>query len=68
MLASNVDPLSVMKILLVVLVASVVAYFILHVLRSFHIAAEWRGLWAGAAAFAAGDFAARVTVRWRKRR
>ena len=57
-----------MRILFVVILASVVAYFMLHVLRSFSIAAEWRGLWAGAAAFAAGDFAARVTVRRRKRR
>jgi len=57
-----------MRILFVVILASIVAYFVLHVLRSFSIAAEWRGLWAGAAAFAAGDFVARVTVRKRRHR
>ena len=54
------------RIIVVLAVASVVAYFFLHTLRSFNVAAEWRGLWAGAAGALAANFAA--VPRRRRRR
>ena len=56
------------RIVLVLVVASVVAYFFLHSLRSFNVTAEWRGLWAGAAAALAAGFAAGGTPTRRRRR
>ena len=39
----------------VVMVAILVAYFFLHVMRSFNVAAEARGLCAGIAGYMAAD-------------
>jgi len=48
-------------------VASVFAYLLLHVLRSFGVEPEVRGIWAGATGYALGDLAMTVTDRRRRR-
>lgn len=53
---------------LVVMVAILVAYFFLHVLRSFAVAAEARGLCAGIAGYMAGDLVASAIGRRRRKR
>jgi len=52
----------------VVMVAILVAYFFLHVMRSFHVAAEARGICAGIAGYMAGDLVASMYVGRRRRR
>ena len=52
----------------VIMVAILVAYFFLHVMRSFHVAAEVRGLCAGIAGYMAGDFVAASIGRGRRRK
>ena len=49
----------------VIMVAILVAYFFLHVMRSFHVAAEARGICAGIAGFMAGNL---VTASFGRRR
>ena len=57
------------RIFIVLVVVSVTAYLCLHTLRSFNVAAEWRGLWAGAAADLVGRlFVDGVSSRRRRRR
>ena len=53
---------------LVVMVAILVAYFFLHVMRSFNIAAEARGICAGIAGYMAGDLIASSFGRRRRKR
>ena len=57
-----------LRIFLIILAASITAYFFLHVVRSFNIAAEWRGLWAGAAGYMAANFVATATRKRRGKR
>ena len=52
----------------IVMVAILVAYFFLHVMRSFNIAAEPRGICAGIAGYMAGDLVAAALTRGRRRR
>jgi len=52
----------------VVMVAILVAYFFLHVMRSFHVAAEARGICAGIAGYMAGDLVASSIGRGRRKR
>lgn len=52
----------------IIMVAILVAYFFLHVMRSFNIAAEPRGICAGVAGYMAGDFIASALGRRRRRR
>ena len=52
----------------VIMVAILVAYFFLHVMRSFHVAAEARGICAGIAGYMAGDLVASSLARGRRRR
>ena len=52
----------------VVMVAILVAYFFLHVLRSFNVAAEARGLCAGIAGYMAADLFAGSFVGRRRRK
>ena len=52
----------------VVMVAILVAYFFLHVLRAFNVAAEARGLCAGIAGYMAGDLIASAVGRRRRKR
>jgi hypothetical protein len=53
---------------LIVMVAILVAYFFLHVMRSFNIAAEPRGICAGIAGYMAGDLVAASIGRRRRKR
>lgn len=53
---------------LVVMTAILVAYFLLHVMRSFHVAAEARGICAGIAGYMAGDLVASAIGRRRRRK
>ena len=48
---------------IIVMVAILVAYFFLHVMRSFNIAAEPRGICAGIAGYMAGDLVASALGR-----
>jgi len=52
----------------IVMVAILVAYFFLHVMRSFNIAAEPRGICAGIAGYMAGDLVASAIGRRRRKR
>lgn len=52
----------------VVMAAILVAYFFLHVMRSFNVAAEARGLCAGIAGYMAGDLVASSFGRRRRKR
>ena len=52
----------------VVMVAILVAYFFLHVMRSFNVAAEARGLCAGIAGYMAADLVASSFGRRRRKR
>lgn len=49
-------------------VASVGAYLLLHVLRSFGVEPEVRGIWAGATGYMLGDLAMTITDRKRRKR
>ena len=51
----------------VIMVAILVAYFFLHVMRSFNVAAEARGLCAGIAGYMAADLVAGSFGRRRRR-
>ena len=54
---------------LIVMVAILVAYFFLHVMRSFNIAAEARGICSGIAGYMAGDLvASAIGCRRRRKR
>ena len=53
---------------LIVMIAILVAYFFLHVMRSFNIAAEPRGICAGIAGYMAGDLVASALGRGSRRR
>ena len=52
----------------VVMVAILVAYFFLHVMRSFNVAAEARGISAGIAGYMVGDLVASSFGRRRRKR
>lgn len=52
----------------VVMIAILVAYFFLHVMRSFNVAAEPRGLCAGIAGYMAGDLVASALTGRRRRK
>ena len=52
----------------IVMVAILVAYFFLHVMRSFNITAEPRGICAGIAGYMAGDLIASSLGRRRRKR
>ena len=52
----------------IVMAAILVAYFFLHVMRSFNVAAEPRGICAGIAGYMAGDLVASVVDRRRRKR
>ena len=51
-----------------IMVAILVAYFFLHVMRSFNVAAEARGICAGIAAYMATDLVASLFGRSRRKR
>ena len=51
----------------VIMAAILVAYFFLHVMRSFNVAAEARGLCAGIAGYMAADLVAGSFGRRRRR-
>ena len=53
---------------IIVMVAILVAYFFLHVMRSFNVAAEPRGICAGIAGYVAGDLVASAIGRGSRRR
>ena len=53
---------------LVAIAAILAAYVVLHVLRSFNVAAEARGICAGIVGYAAAMFLARPAARRRRRR
>ena len=53
---------------LVVMAAILVAYFFLHVMRSFSVAAEARSVCAGIAGYMAGDLVASAIGRSRRRK
>ena len=53
---------------LVVMTAILVAYFFLHVMRSFHVAAEARGICAGIVGYMSGDLVASLFGRRRRKR
>jgi len=53
---------------IVVMVAILVAYFFLHVMRSFNVAAEARGICAGIAGYMAADLVASSIGRRRRKR
>ena len=53
---------------LTVMVGILVAYFFLHVMRSFNVAAEARGICAGVAGYMAGDLVASAIGRRRRKR
>ena len=52
----------------VIMVAILVAYFFLHVMRSFNVAAEARGVCAGIAGYMAGELVASAAGRRRRKR
>ena len=52
----------------VIMAAILVAYFFLHVMRSFNVAAEARGLCAGIAGYMAADLVAGSFGRRRRKR
>ena len=52
----------------VIMVAILVAYFFLHVMRSFSVAAEARGICAGIAGYVAADLVASSFGRRRRKR
>jgi hypothetical protein len=52
----------------VIMAAILVAYFFLHVMRSFNVAAEARGLCAGIAGYMAADLVAGSFARRRRKR
>jgi hypothetical protein len=58
---------STAKRFVTVMAAILVAYFFLHVLRSFNVAAEARGLCAGIAGYMAADLVAGSFGRLRRR-
>ena len=53
---------------IIIMVAILVAYFFLHVMRSFNIAAEARGICSGIAGYMAGDVVASAIGRRRRKR
>lgn len=53
---------------LVVMATILAAYVVLHVLRSFNVAAEARGICAGVAGYAAATLLARPAGRRRRKR
>ena len=53
---------------IIIIVAILVAYFFLHVMRSFDVAAEARGICAGIAGYMAGDVVASAIGRRRRKR
>ena len=53
---------------LIVMTAILVAYFFLHVMRSFNVAAESRGICSGIAGYMAGDLVASWSFGRRRRR
>ena len=53
---------------IVIMVAILVAYFFLHVMRSFNVAAEPRGLIAGIAGYMAADLVMGSLGRRRRKR
>ncbi len=53
---------------IVIMVAILVAYFFLHVMRSFNVAAEARGLIAGIAGYMAADLVTGGLGRRRRKR
>jgi hypothetical protein len=52
----------------VIMVAILVAYLFLHVMRSFNVAAEVRGVCAGIAGYMAAELVAGSLVRRRRKR
>ena len=52
----------------IVMAGILVAYFFLHVMRSFNVAAEPRGICAGIAGYMAGDLVASALGRGGRRR
>jgi len=52
----------------IVMIAILVAYFFLHVMRSFNVAAEPRGICAGIAGYMAGDLVASALTGRRRRK
>lgn len=52
----------------VIMVVILVAYFFLHVMRSFNVAAEARGICAGIAGYMAADLVAGSFGRRRRKR
>ena len=52
----------------VIMVAILVAYFFLHVMRSFNVAAEARGICAGIAGYMAADLVMDALGRRRRKR
>ena len=52
----------------VIMVAILVAYFFLHVMRSFNIAAEARGICSGIAGYMAADLVTGALGRRRRKR
>ena len=53
---------------IIIMVAILVAYFFLHVMRSFNVAAEARGLCAGIAGYMAGDVVSSAIGRRQRKR
>jgi len=53
---------------IVIMAAILVAYFFLHVMRSFNVAAEARGICAGIAGYMAADLVAGPRGRRRRKR
>ena len=53
---------------LIIMVAILVAYFFLHVMRSFNVAAEARGICSGIAGYMAADLVAGSFGRRRRKR
>ena len=52
----------------IVMAAVLVGYFFLHVMRSFNMAAEPRGICAGITGYLAGDIVASAVGRRRRKR
>lgn len=52
----------------VIMAAIFVGYFFLHVMRSFNVAAEARGICSGIAGYLAGDLVASAVGRRRRKR
>ena len=57
-----------MRRFVVIMVAILVAYFFLHVMRSFNVAAEVRGVCAGIAGYMASELVTGSLVRRRRRK